>query len=114
MNIGFYVQRKVGLELKLVEVKTGQTLWENSATAANVKVALNQNEAEQNFGKGVADQLVDKLAKTPLHEESMNATIKTLFSLPGFVFTGFAPGDDKNEATKAVGTTIIKDQIWKK
>jgi len=92
-NIGFFTQRKVGLELKLVDTKTGATLWENEATTANRQVALDKEQAKRNFAKGLADQWVDKIAHAPLEEEARLTTIKALKTLPGFVFCGFAVDD---------------------
>lgn len=92
-NIGFYFQRKVELELTLVDVTTGEKLWENSQSAAFRTVTLDKKEAEKNFLGGLGDQVADKLFNTPLAEEAKLATIKTLSTLPGFKFAGFS---DKN------------------
>jgi hypothetical protein len=94
-NIGFYVERKVRLGLKLVDGQTGQTLWENTQTAAERKVAFDKKEAGDNFVKGLGDQLTDKLFKSPLEEEAKLATIKTLSTLPGFRFNGFPDSNGK-------------------
>ncbi|MCG3204451.1 MAG: hypothetical protein KCHDKBKB_01166 [Elusimicrobia bacterium] len=82
-NLGFYYQRKVGLELKLVEVATGETLWENAAESVTRKVPSNNNETGKTFIEGLADQLKDKLSKNPLAEESHLATLRALRNFPG-------------------------------
>jgi hypothetical protein len=94
-NIGFYVERKVRLGLKLVDGQTGQTLWENTQTAANRKIALDKKEAQKNFLQGLGNQFVDKLFKSPLEEEAKLAVIKTLSTLPGFRFNGFPDSSGK-------------------
>jgi len=55
LNVGFYVSRKVTLELKLVDAFTGETLWENEGTGATRKFAVNEEDIKENFAKGLAD-----------------------------------------------------------
>jgi len=89
-NIGFYLQRKVAVSLRLVDVTSGQTLWENEGTGVHREVHLNQKDAQDAFARGLATQAVDKIAKLPLQEEAEAATINGLSSLPGYHFAGFA------------------------
>lgn len=112
-NIGYFLQRKVTLDLKLVDVATGQTLWENSGTGATRQVHLDSNEAKQALATGLADQLADKIFKTPLEEEARLATIQALAKLPGFSFTGFAHDDKTPSGAKQGGKKIIKSIINK-
>ncbi len=98
VNIGIYAERKVRLGLKMVDGQTGQTLWENTQTAADRKFALDKEEAQKNFLQGLGNQLTDKLFNSPLEEEAKLATIKTLSSLPGFRFNGFP--DSKGKGVK--------------
>lgn len=110
-NIGFYLQRKVTLELRMVDVATGQTLWENTGTSARRAVAFNAEDAQRNLVAGLADQLVDKLFRTPLEQEAREATVKTLAKLPGYTFSGF-PSDE--EARKQAGIKeLIKTRLKK-
>lgn len=113
-NIGFYVSRKVSLGLKLVDVGSGAVLWENSQTVANRKLTLDKDEAQKAFFKGLGEQAVDKLFKSPLEEEARQVTIKTLRTLPGFRFMGFARDEDTPNAAEATGKAVIKDQIRKR
>ncbi len=89
INLGFYRSRKVGLNLKMVDGTTGQTLWENNGTVNNAKFAVDPKEAQKEFVKGVADQLADKVFKSPLEEEAQLSVQKALRTLPGFTFCGF-------------------------
>jgi len=99
LNVGFYVSRKVTLELKLVDASTGETIWENDGTGATRKIAIDKDEIKRNFTKGLADQMVDKLFKTPLEAEAKMAARKALRSLPGYRFKGFAK--DKQTPSQA-------------
>ena len=112
-NIGYFLQRKVTLDLKLVDVGTGQTLWEKSGTGATRQVHLDPQEAKQSLAKGLADQLADKMFKTPLEEEARLATLQALRSLPGFSFTGFAQDDKTPNGIKRGSKSIIKGIINK-
>ena len=110
VNVGFYVSRKVGLELKMVDGKTGQTLWENSGSVALRNFTLDQNEAGKQLAKGLAEQFVEKLFNSPLEGEAKQATIKALRTLPGFVFTRFDNDRPKGAAVK----DVIQNQIRRK
>jgi len=107
VNIGFYQHKKVTLHLKLVEVGTGQTLWENSGLGYTPKVVIDKDKAAGEFAKGVADQALDKWFNSPLEQESEAAVINALKKLPGFVFAGFDPSHRKNEKIKGIGKEII-------
>jgi len=106
-NIGFYSQRKVELELKVVDVGTGQTLWENTGSGVTRQVALNKADAQRNLAAGLADQLVDKAMKNPLAEESRLATLQTLRTLPGFSFHGWKQ-TNSGKAQTAIKSFINK------
>ena len=113
-NIGFYIERKVTVNLKMVDVNTGATIWENSGTGANRKVVLDKGQAGKEFVKGVADQYVDKLFNTPLESEAKLATVNALRTLPGFRFTCFAQDENTLKGVKKVGKGILKDIIRNK
>ncbi len=97
-NVGFFVQRKVKISLKLVDAHTGADLWENSGTGLRPQVFLNKDEAKKAFLEGVAEQAIDKILKSPLQEEAETATFNALRKLPGFQFKGFGP--EKNLVLK--------------
>jgi hypothetical protein len=108
-NIGYFVQRKVSLELKVVDVATGQTLWENTGSGATRKLTVDSKEAQRNLAQGLADQLIDKVYQTPLENEARIATIDTLRTLPGFAFAGFAEDTaSKNQKTRQTGSDVTK------
>ncbi len=106
-NIGFYSQRKVVLELKLVDVATGDLLWENTGNGVTRNVAFDKDQASKNLVQGLADQLIDKASKNPLAPESRLATLQALRTLPGYAFTSFE-SDEKsiNRVRNATGDLI--------
>ncbi len=113
-NIGFYSQRKVALELWLVDGTTGQTIWEHTGSGTTRNFATDSKQAQANFEKSLAEQLVDKLLKNPLDGESRLATLDALRTLPGFLFSGFADdGQSPSDATRGVQKSIT-DFIRKK
>lgn len=99
-NIGFYVERKVRLGLRLVDGNTGGVLWENTQSIATRKITFDSKEAGDNFAQGMSDQLVDKLFNSPLEEEARGTTVKTLSTLPGFQFNGFGKPESKSSDVK--------------
>jgi hypothetical protein len=113
-NVGYFLQRKVTLELKLVDVGTGQTLWENSGTGATRQVHVDPQEAKNAFAAGLASQLADKMFDTPLEEEARLATIRALETLPGFRFSSFYRDDKSPSKAKSEGSKIIKGLINRK
>lgn len=113
-NIGYFVQRKVSLELKMIDVSTGQTLWEHVGSGATRKMTLNSEEAKHNFEQGLADQMIDKALQTPLAYEARIATIDTLRTLPGFVYNGFAHDSKSDEEDRrALGGAVGKSLFLK-
>lgn len=94
-NVGYYTSRKVTIELRMVDVQTGATLWEASGTGANRNFTLDSAEAKKNLVEGIAQQAADKLTKTVLDAESREAVEESLESLPGFRFAGFQGAPEK-------------------
>lgn len=110
-NVGFYLQRRVTLNLKLVDVSNGAVLWENAGKGVHRELNLEKDKAANAFVKGIADQSIEKLFDTPLEDEARVSVITALRSLPGFSFCGFA-NDDKGFKRGASG--VLKDVIRKK
>lgn len=108
-NIGFYSERKVKLNLKLVEVATGSTLWENTGGDATRALALDKDAATKAFVSGLADKLVDKVFKNPLEKESKQSVIQCLRTLPGYSFLGFV---DKGGAAQKSNVQGITKQLF--
>lgn len=94
-NLGYFTSRKVTVELKLVDVATGQVIWEHSGTGANRDVTLDPAEAKRKLATGLAQQVVDKVAKSVLDPEAREAARHALSTLPGFYFNGFSGVDNK-------------------
>lgn len=113
-NIGFYLQRKVKLSLKMVDVQTGATLWENTGAGSRPQVFLNKEDAKKAFLEGVADQAIDKLTKSPLEEEAKTAVFNSLRTLPGFVFHGFGDSESVGKIFKKGSKDLLKGSFWKR
>jgi hypothetical protein len=114
LNIGFYYQRKVTLELKLVDGTTGGPLWENTKTAAFRNLVLDKEQAKQQFVDGLVSKMVDNVLKSPLEEEARMAARQVLATLPGFQFGGFAEDDSAGAQLRRVSKTVIKESLKKK
>ena len=97
--------------MKLVDASNGETLWENAATAATRKFGLSADQIKENFAKGLANQLVDKVFNNPLAEESQLATKKTLSTLTGWRFAGFARDEDTPGGLKTGAQGVLKGVI---
>ena len=94
----------------MVDATNGAVLWENSAVTNNTKVTFDAKEAGDELTKGLAEQWVEKIFKTPLEEEAKLTVQKALQSLPGFVFCGFEHTPLKSDPVK----TAIQNNINKK
>lgn len=114
INIGFYLQRKVKLSLRVVDVQTGATLWENTGTGSRPQIFLNKDDAKKAFLEGVAEQTIEKIAKSPLEEEAKTAVMNVLRTLPGFVFYGFGEPSSVNKIFKRGSKDLLKGSIWKR
>lgn len=112
-NIGFYSQRKVSLELKMVDVGTGQTLWENTGNGVTRNVTLDSEQAKKNFTGQLAQQAIEKALKNPLAEESRLATLQALRTLPGFSFHGFESDKKGSNQFRSGSEGILKSLIKK-
>jgi hypothetical protein len=96
VNLGFYKDRKVAVDLRVIDVATGQPIWEHSgrgSTKDSTKdLTFDKDKAGGSFIKGVAEKVADKLAKSPLEEEAREAVANALSTLPGYTFQGFGDG----------------------
>lgn len=113
-NIGFYLQRKVALGLRLVDVATGETLWENSGTGAHRELNLEKDKAAAAFKKGLAEQAIEKWFDSPLEEEAKLSVINCLRTLPGYNFQGFANDDNTFTKFKKGTKDVLKGTIRKR
>ncbi len=82
INVGFYWQRHVKISAKLVDVKTGERLWEAERDWATREVVANTEQAKRQFAVQLAVKAVEKLAHVPLQAESRVAVNRLLNTLP--------------------------------
>lgn len=113
LNVGVYFQKKVVLNLSMIDVNTGQKIWENQGTGITMKFGLNKDQISQNLAEGLAEAAIEKGLKNPLEVESKQAVVKALSNLPGYQYAGFAeePGSSKPGAKAA--ENILKSLIHK-
>jgi hypothetical protein len=79
----------------MVDVATGQPLWEGTGTGANRNLTFDPKEAKKNLVEGIAQQAVDKATKSVLDAETREAVSAALRTLPGFRFAGFQGKPEK-------------------
>ncbi|HAH08124.1 MAG TPA: hypothetical protein DCM05_16630 [Elusimicrobia bacterium] len=82
-NVGFFSQRAVELTLKLVEPKSGESLWEGQGQGLTVRIETDKKEAGKAFVEGLAVQALETMLGSPLVLESDEAVSRLLSSLPG-------------------------------
>ncbi len=69
-NIGVYASRTVKVTLRLVDAKTGATLWETGKSKVNSQLGLSKAAAKDILLKGYANKAVENIADNPLYPES--------------------------------------------
>jgi hypothetical protein len=82
-NLGFFIQRAVELTMKLVEPKSGESLWEGVGEGVTFRIEIDKKDAGRAFVEGVAVQVVETAMGRPLAPESEVAVSRLLSSLPG-------------------------------
>ncbi len=82
INIGFYWQRKVTIAGRLVEAKTGETLWKDERTWMTLNVVTDKEKAKREFAAQLAVKAIEKIAHAPLQVESRIAVKRLLDTLP--------------------------------
>ena len=70
MNIGVYSNRVVEAKLKLVDAKTGQTIWEAQKKYSNKKFGLDKDAIRDNLVSGYANKMLENILKNPLRQET--------------------------------------------
>lgn len=72
-NVGVYSNRTVEAELKLVDAKTGEKLWEATKRKANSKLGLSKDSALGNLKAGYAEKALESVMNNPLRPEAEEA-----------------------------------------
>jgi hypothetical protein len=81
-NLGFVIRKNVALNVRLLAVSTGETLYEATGVGQDIKIYTNKDEAKKAFVEQLAVRLVQNLLKSPLRKEAEAAAWKTLDGLP--------------------------------
>lgn len=83
LNVGFYQQKVVEANFKLVDVKSGQPLWEDQRKAiGGIKVETVPKEAAKAFGRGLAEKAVENILQIPLYEQVQQVVRRAVATLP--------------------------------
>ncbi len=82
INVGYYWQRRVTVEAKLVDARSGEKLWQAERSFSTRWVVTTQKEAEVQFTIQLAAKAVEKMTHRPLQQESMEAVHLLLETLP--------------------------------
>lgn len=72
MNLGVMHQRKVKINLTLVNAKSGEKIWENSQKSSGSKIALDKREAAEILVEGYAEKIGEMMTKNPLRWETQD------------------------------------------
>ncbi|MFN0118362.1 MAG: GNA1162 family protein [Elusimicrobiota bacterium] len=96
-NIGFYFQRKVKIQLTLVDALTGKQLWQNEGVGTTTDFNIDPKKAKREFAERVAEQALEKWLSFPLESEAKEAVSDVLNTLPGYVAKEFNNGQKVKE-----------------
>lgn len=80
--LGFYQNRVVKANFKLIELGTGKILWEDEKKISNKKLAFNSKNAWKAFKKQVVEKTVEKTLRFHLRKESQRMINLILSTLP--------------------------------
>lgn len=69
-NIGVYASRTVKVNLRLVNAKTGATLWETEKSRVNSELGLSKDTAKNILVKGLTTKAAENIMDNPLYPES--------------------------------------------
>ena len=69
-NIGVYAKRMVKVKLRLVDGKTGETIWESERSKGNAQLGLSKGAAKDILVSGYAGKAVENIMNNPLRPES--------------------------------------------
>jgi hypothetical protein len=80
--LGFYSQRHVQVNARVMDAKTGERLWEAERDCSTRFFAPNKEQAKRQFAVQLAVKAAEKLAHVPLQAESRVAVDRLLATLP--------------------------------
>jgi len=69
-NVGVLSKRSVKARLKLVDAKTGETLWAAEKERVNSKAGLSADAIKENFAMGLGTKFLEKAMNSPLKPET--------------------------------------------
>ncbi|MEF3280888.1 MAG: CsgG/HfaB family protein [Elusimicrobiota bacterium] len=81
-NLGFIINKKVELEIKIVDGKTEEVVFNMTGVGQDMKVYFKKEEAKKAFAENMALKLVQNIMKRPLYNESVVAVSKIFAKIP--------------------------------
>lgn len=82
LNVGFYQNRLVEANFKMVETKSGQPLWEDQRRSSKKELQTSLRGAADALAKGVAERAVGNVLNIPLQEQVQSVVRMALSTLP--------------------------------
>jgi len=82
ITLGYYQNRVVMANFKLIDLKSGDLLWEDEKKVSHKSLALNSKEAWKAFKRQVAVKTVEKTLNVHLMKESQKMINRILSTLP--------------------------------
>ena len=83
VNVGFYQNKYVEADFKMVDAKTGQLLWEDQRQATRKQIQTDPKKAADAFARGLAEKALKNALNVPLQEEVEMVVRRALSTLPG-------------------------------
>lgn len=79
MNIGFYQNKLVEANFRMLDSKTGQPLWEDQRKASRKQIQTSLKGAGQALGAGLAEKAIGNIFSVPLYEQ-VQAVVRMISS----------------------------------
>lgn len=82
LNVGFYQNKLVEANFKMVDSKSGQPLWEDQRKASRKELQTSLKGAGQALARGVAEKAVGNIFGIPLYEQVQSVVKMVVSTIP--------------------------------
>ena len=83
-----HLERRVALRMKIVDPRTGTTLWQHMDQEGSVQQTRNPVTAAVEYAKGMGKQLTESLLSSPLYPETDRLVQRLMQELPAYDVSG--------------------------
>lgn len=83
VNIGFYQNKFVEADFRMVDTKSGQALWEDQRKATRKEFQTSLKGAGQALGRGLVEKAVSNMLGSPLYAQVQAVVRMIVSTLPG-------------------------------